>query len=144
MQKQVDALIDEFTNGSCTNLARSLSIKTGFPIYAIYDKEEKPYAWGINYFHYFVKVDEDCYLNARGPHTEREMITYWAKAWNDSRPIEEVTYAIVAKEPDIGLTGDYAIDCQLEAWGCGTEIKSHTKVFADLLISAYLPELNHH
>ncbi len=152
LQKFMDRMIDEHTNGICVNLARILRIKLEildksrkYPIYAIYDYSFKPCVWGIDYFHYFVKVggnsEGNIYLNARGLHNEKEMIDYWGNAWKDSRPKEEWTYAIIEQEPKSQLTGWSEIDEQLEIWGSGNEIKDFTKEFADLLISTYLPEL---
>ena len=136
MEKILTILVDQFTNGYCINLARSLHVKTGFPIYAIYDTNDKINSWGIDYFHFFVKIGDDLYLNAGGIRTEQEMIDYWAKAWDD--PNKGKSFCIIKKDPEHILTGCSEIDEQLEIWGSGITIADHTKQFADLLISVYL------
>ena len=131
-------LIDSFTNGYCLNLARALHIKTNLPICAIYDESERLYTWGRNYFQYFVKVDDDKYLDARGIHTEEEIIKYWVKMWNDSHGID--TFRIVERNissSDI-LTHYEDIDEELELMGCGITITPLTYHYADFLIASFL------
>ena len=129
-------LVNLFTHDYYQNLARQLHIKTDLPIYAIYDPTAKVCSWGIDYFHFFVKVSDDCYLNARGLQTEKEMIAFWAAAWKDSTLLENVR--IIHKEPEHLLTGDASIDRLLEENGSGMNIHPHTVEFADLLIRLYL------
>lgn len=128
-----DKLVHLFTNDLCVNLARQLHIKTDFPIYAIYDSAERIYPWGVNYWHYFVKVSDDCYLNARGLHSENEMIAYWADAWQDDSLL--TTSRIVEKDPEFSLIDD---SLYLEMMGAGKTIHPHTVEFADVIISMYL------
>lgn len=122
-----------FTHDYCVNLARQLHIKTGFPIYAIYDPTEKVCSWGIDYWHFFVKVSENQYLNAQGLHTAEEMIAFWADAWNDSDLLENSR--IIRKDPELEPIDD---DPYLEMYGAGRTIHPHTVEFADILIKMYL------
>jgi hypothetical protein len=126
-------LVDLFTNDFCANLARQLHIKTGLPIYAIYDSSEQMQSWGVDYWHYFVKVTDDCYLNAQGLHTEAEMIAYWANAWEDDSLL--TTSRIMQKEPEFFPIDD---DPYIEMMGAGRTIHPHTIEFADAIISTYL------
>ena len=129
-------LVDLFTHDLCEPLALQLHIKTQKPIYAIYDPTEKIYRWGINYWHYFIKVGENSYLNARGLHTEEEMIAFWANAWNDPSILNNAR--IVPHTPKLEGTGDPDIDrCITARYGDPTTIQPHTIEFADLLLKAH-------
>lgn len=125
--------VDLFTHDYCVNLARQLHIKTGLPIYAIYDHTERVYSWGVNYWHFFVKVSDDCYLNAHGLHTEKEMIAFWADAWDSELLLENSR--IIKKEPELSSIDD---DPYMEMFGAGRTIHPHTVEFADIIIKIYL------
>ena len=129
-------LIDEFTNGLCEPSAIQLHIVTGKPIYAIYNPNDRVYWWGIDYWHHFIKLDEDRYLNARGIHTGEEMIAYWANAWGDASIADSAV--IVEHTPILSGTGDYSVDRVLiEMYGDPTTIQPHTIQFADMLLRAH-------
>lgn len=65
-------LIELYTNGECSNLACEIHKQTSLPIVGIYDSLEKPCSWGIDYWHYFIKVKEDTYLDCRGLHVDNK------------------------------------------------------------------------
>ena len=75
------SLIDKMTHDYCEQLAISLHIKTGLSVCAIYDVTERSYSWGTNYWAYFIKVKDNCYLNATGLNCESELTNFWAEAW---------------------------------------------------------------
>ena len=126
-------IIDLFTHDFCVNVARQLQIKTGFPIYTIYDPTERVCAWGIDYWHFFVKVSDNCYLNARGLHTEEEMIAFWADAWKNPELLHNSR--IIQKDPEFCSIDD---DPVINMSGAGRTIQPHTVEFADILIKMYL------
>lgn len=133
---QILHLIDEFTNGLCEPLALQLHIRTGKPTYSIYDPNDKVMWWGPDYFHSFVKLGEDCYLNARGLHTKKQMIAYWADAWKNPELVDELV--IVPREIILSGTGDAQIDRVLtEMVGDPRVIQPHTVQFADMLLKAH-------
>lgn len=129
-------LVDEFTHGLCEPLALQLHIKTGKPTYSIYDPTEKPCVWGIDYFHSFIKIEENLFLNARGLHTKEQMIAFWADAWKNEDLINNAK--IVPREIVLKATGYVDIDMAITArYGDPTRIQSHTVEFADMLLGAY-------
>ena len=135
----MNKIIDLYVNDYGDALARSLNIKTGFPIYTIYDIDEPIYNWGRNYFHFFVKIDDTYYLNGKGLSTAEELKVYWANAFNDLGSSEMVpeNLRIIKKSPPSPYTGDIAIDEQLNKMGCGIDIPEHVKVYADILINTF-------
>ena len=129
-------LIELFTNGLCEPLALELHNRIGLPIYSIYDPSAAVERWGVDYWHSLVKVSDDCFLSARGLHTERETIEYWAAAWKDPSLLEHAV--LVPRTPVLSGTGDYEIDrCMTEMWGDPCTIQPHTAQFAAMLLKAH-------
>lgn len=129
-------LVELFTHGLCEALALELHQRTGFPTYSIYDPSEEVYSWGVNYWHSLVRVGEDCFLSARGLHTERETIAFWAAAWKDPSLVERAV--LIPREIVLSGTGDCEIDrCMTEMCGDPCTIQPHTVQFAAMLLKAY-------
>jgi len=109
-------IIELFTHGLCEPLALQLHLVTGLPVYSIYDPNAAVMRWGIDYWHSLVKVSEDCFLSARGLHTERETMAFWAAAWKDPGLLEHAV--LIPRTPVLSGTGDYEIDrCMTEMYG---------------------------
>lgn len=89
----LNKLFHLFTHDLCVPLAVQLHVRTGKPIYAIYDSTARVMWWGIDYWHYFVKLDEDRFLSARGIHTEEETVAFWAKTHKDPAILEHACIA---------------------------------------------------
>lgn len=77
-------IINIYMNGMCRELAREINKITGKPIYAIRDGREKKYIWGFDYWHTFIRVDNDLYLDCTGLNTGDEIRAYWAIIYNDT------------------------------------------------------------
>ena len=131
-------IVDVFIHEYAENLARYLNIKTDLPIYAIYDIGERIYSWGINYFHYFVKVNDDYYLNAKGLSTENELKEFWAEQLNiPNSPCYIENLRIVKKSPYIYDYGE-SINFELDRMGAGREISPVIKEYGNQLINLFL------
>lgn len=76
-------IIDRYMNGMCRELAREINNITGLPIYAIRDRRDKKYIWGYDYWHVFIRLDDDLYLDCNGLNTGDEIRTYWAIIYKD-------------------------------------------------------------
>jgi len=133
--KELLELVDNLTHGYCEQLALSLHFKTGLPICAIYDPSERVYVWGVNYWAFFIKVNEDCYLNAQGLFTKREMIAFWANAWEDSS-LEDRS-EIIEKMPDYDMRMPKHTLCDFIP-GLSGPIPSFVEEYANLLIKVHL------
>ena len=128
-------LIDLYLHEYSDNLARQLHIKTGLPIYGIYDVNERIYTWGVNYYQFFIKVDDTYYLNAKGLSTETELKAYWSDIYND--PDLLYSLRIIKKSPELISTGYKDLDDEIERLGSGRTIHPHIKLYADILIDTF-------
>ena len=131
-----EKIIDLMLHDYGTNLARQLYIKTGLPIYTIYDANDPISSWGREYFQYFIKVDDTYYLHAKGLFTEDEMKQFW-QIYND--PDLYYSARIIPKQPERGdiYTGYKDIDDEIDRTGGGLNIQPFVKEYADFLIETY-------
>lgn len=143
---QLLAFVDDLTHGYCEALSISLHIKTRLPIYAIYDPTARVCRWGVDYFHFFLRVEEDKYLNARGLCTGKEMIEFWAEAWSNPSLIDKCV--IVPQMPTLyDWSKTHSSNYTPGTGGPIPAFISEAAInevfvngYADLLISLHLPE----
>lgn len=83
--------------------------------------------------HSLVKVRDNCFLSARGLHTERETCEYWAAVCKDPALADRAI--LVPREIVLSGVGDYEIDrCTAETYGDALTIQPHTVQFAAILL----------
>ena len=131
----MEVIVNYYTHDRCDHLARCLHNKTQLPIYAIYDPTDRVYSWGIDYWHYFIKVDEDRYLNARGIFSGQKMKEFWADAWKDPTIVNNAR--IVEKSPDVNFFSNHYTNVEIALF-CDDTITELTKLYADGLIDQFL------
>lgn len=104
--------IEQYMFGFCTDLAKSLNIKTELPIYAVINGIDNDHD---HYDHYFIRINDMHFLDVCGIHTIDDIKRRWSKVFKISINdvcIEETNldYENIGDYGNTNKIADYLID----------------------------------
>jgi len=112
--------IRQYMFGYCTDLSKSLNLKTELPIYAVINDKERS-----DYDHYFIRINDIYYLDVCGIHTIDDIKQQWSKVFKIS--IDDVR--IEETNLDDENIGDYEITNKIADYLINEFRLSYTKKY---------------